>query len=98
MRVAVQSLGMSDISEFKPEHKIIEYRFRKKGALASMSIDAFLDELASDSPAPGGGSVSALCGALSAALSAMVGNLTFSKKGYEEYAGRWRLLPKRPRN
>ena len=84
VRIAVQSLGMSEISEFKPEHKIIEYRFREKGELASMAVDAFLDELASDSPAPGGGSVSALCGALSAALSAMVGNLTFSRKGYEE--------------
>lgn len=84
VRVAVHSLGMSEISEFKPEHKIIEYRFRKEGKLSLMAVDLFLDELASDSPAPGGGSVSALCGALSAALSAMVGNLTFPKKGYEE--------------
>ena len=49
-----------------------------------MDLQQFSDELASDSPAPGGGSVAALAGALSASLSAMVGNLTFGKKGYED--------------
>jgi len=83
VRVAVQSLGLAEISPFKPEHKIIEYRFRKPGPLASMDLAAFCAELASDSPAPGGGSIAALNGALSAGLSAMVGNLTFGKKGYE---------------
>jgi glutamate formiminotransferase/formiminotetrahydrofolate cyclodeaminase len=84
VRVAVQSLGLAEIAEFKPEHKIIEYRFRRKGVLASMDLVDFCAELASDSPAPGGGSIAALNGALSAGLSAMVGNLTFAKKGYEE--------------
>ncbi len=84
VRVAVQSLGLAEISPFKPEHKIIEYRFKKKGPLASMDLVDFCAELASDSPAPGGGSIAALNGALSAGLSAMVGNLTFAKKGYEE--------------
>ncbi len=84
VRTAVQSLGLAEISPFKPEHKIIEYRFRKKGPLASMDLVDFCAELASDSPAPGGGSIAALNGALSAGLSAMVGNLTFGKKGYEE--------------
>jgi glutamate formiminotransferase/formiminotetrahydrofolate cyclodeaminase len=83
VRAAVQSLGLDEISPFNPEHKIIEYRFRKKGALASMDLVEFCAELASDSPAPGGGSIAALNGALSAGLSAMVGNLTFAKKGYE---------------
>ncbi len=83
VRVAVQSLGLAEISPFNPEHKIIEYRFRRKGPLASMDLVAFCAELASDSPAPGGGSIAALNGALSAGLSAMVGNLTYAKKGYE---------------
>jgi glutamate formiminotransferase/formiminotetrahydrofolate cyclodeaminase len=82
VRIAVQSLGMEEISEFNPEHKIIEYRFRRKGRLVSMSCSDFIEELASDSPAPGGGSVAALNAALSAALSSMVGNLTIGKKDY----------------
>ena len=83
VRTAVQSLGLAEISPFKPEHKIIEYRFRKTGPLAAMNLVDFCAELAADSPAPGGGSVAALAGALSAGLSAMVGNLTHGKKGYE---------------
>jgi glutamate formiminotransferase/formiminotetrahydrofolate cyclodeaminase len=83
VRTAVQSLGLGELSPFKPEHKIIEYRFRKTGPLASMNLVDFCGELAADSPAPGGGSVAALGGALSAGLSAMVGNLTFGKKSYE---------------
>ncbi len=82
IRVAVQSLGLEEVSEFKPEHKIIEYRFRKKGRLASMNTYEFADELASNSPAPGGGSVAALNGTLSAGLSSMVGNLTYVKKQF----------------
>ncbi|MGE5343606.1 MAG: glutamate formimidoyltransferase [Candidatus Omnitrophota bacterium] len=84
IRVAIQTLGLEEVSEFKPEHKIIEYRLRKPGRLASMNIYEFADELASDSPAPGGGSVAALNGTLSAGLSAMVGNLSYAKKGYQE--------------
>jgi glutamate formiminotransferase/formiminotetrahydrofolate cyclodeaminase len=83
VRTAVQSLGLAELSVCKPEQKIIEYRFRKKGKLASMDLVDFCAELASDSPAPGGGSIAALNGALSAGLSAMVGNLTHGKKGYE---------------
>jgi glutamate formiminotransferase/formiminotetrahydrofolate cyclodeaminase len=92
VRVAVQSLGLAELAPFKPEHKIIEYRFRKKGPLASMDLVAFCAELASDSPAPGGGSIAALNGALSAGLSAMVGNLTFGKKGYEEVRGEMEIV------
>lgn len=83
VRVAAQSLGMNEVSEFNPEHKIIEYRFKQKGRLASMDIYEFADELASNSPAPGGGSVAALNGTLSAGLSSMVGNLTYTKKQYK---------------
>lgn len=92
VRVAVQSLGLAELAPFKPEHKIIEYRFRQPGPLAAMDLVAFCAELASDSPAPGGGSISALSGALSAGLSAMVGNLTFGKKGYEEVRGEMEIV------
>lgn len=84
IRVAVHTMGMEEVSEFNAEDKIIEYRLRTKGRLASMDIYEFADELASDSPAPGGGSVAALNGTLSAGLSSMVGNLTYNKKGYKE--------------
>jgi glutamate formiminotransferase / formiminotetrahydrofolate cyclodeaminase len=84
VRVAVQSLGLGELAAFEPEHKIVEYRLRQAGQLVSLDLQQFSDELASASPAPGGGSVAALVGALSASLSAMVGNLTFGKKGYED--------------
>lgn len=84
IRTAVLSLGLNDKSPFDPERKIIENQFRETGkTLAGLDLRAFADEVSMDSPAPGGGSVAALCGALSAALSAMVGNLTYGKKGYE---------------
>ncbi len=83
LRIAVQSLGLNEISEFNIDERIIEYRFRKPGKLVSMKIDEFIEELSSNSPAPGGGSVAALCGALSSSLSAMVGNLTVGKLKYK---------------
>ena len=83
LRIAVQSMGLNEISEFKIEERVIEYRFRKPGRLVSMKLDEFIEELSSDSPAPGGGSVAALCGALSSSLSAMVGNLTTGKLKYK---------------
>lgn len=85
IRTAVLSLGLNDVSPFDPGKKIIEHQFRPAGpSLAGMSLREFANELSMDSPAPGGGSVAALCGALSAALSAMVSNLTIGKKSYEE--------------
>lgn len=81
---AIQSLGLAELSPFNPAEKIIEYRVETKGKLLrNMTVSAFLDELSSESAAPGGGSVAALCGALSASLSSMVANLTFEKKGFE---------------
>ena len=81
---AIQSLGLRDVSPFVAESKIIEYRIRKPGrTLRGMTLTAFADELSTDSPAPGGGSVASLCGALAAALAAMVGNLTHGRKGQE---------------
>ena len=83
VEMAVRSLGLDQLSDFDPEKKIIEYQFRKPGPLVSMTVDRFLDEVSTDSPAPGGGSVAALAGSLAAALAAMVANLTVGKKGYE---------------
>ncbi|HEX7487244.1 MAG TPA: glutamate formimidoyltransferase [Vicinamibacterales bacterium] len=80
---AVRSLGLDQLAEFDPDKKVIEYQFRKRGALVSMAVDRFVDEVSSESPAPGGGSVAALAGSLAAGLSAMVANLTVGKKGYE---------------
>ncbi|HDP95210.1 MAG TPA: glutamate formimidoyltransferase [Candidatus Aminicenantes bacterium] len=84
VRVAVQSLGLDELAPFDVEKRIIEYRFQRKGRLASMDTYAFTEELASDSPAPGGGSVSALMGSLSAGLSTMVANLTSGKRKFKE--------------
>jgi len=84
IRTAVRSLGLNDVAPFDPEKKIIEHQFKESGpSLVGLGLGEFVDELSLDSPTPGGGSASALCGALSAALSAMVANLTIGKKGYE---------------
>ncbi|MFO7810771.1 MAG: glutamate formimidoyltransferase [Candidatus Delongbacteria bacterium] len=83
IKTAIQSLGLSDASKFIPEEKIIEYMIKKPDQLVDMTIKEFNDTLSSDAPAPGGGSVAALCGSLSAGLGAMVMNLTFNKKGYK---------------
>lgn len=85
---AVLSLGLSELYPFVAEKKIIEYQLQEPGTLVSMPVTRFVEVLASEAPAPGGGSVAALCGALGAALTAMVGALTHGKKGYEaHYAG-----------
>lgn len=83
INASVLSLGLCDVSKFDPDKKIIERRFTMTGHLAHLTVKNFLDELASNSAAPGGGSVAALSGALSAALSSMVAGLTFDKKGFE---------------
>ena len=83
IHIAVLSLGLGDLYPFEPDKKVIEYQFKKDGGLVGMRVDAFADLLSTDSPAPGGGSVAALCGALSSALSSMVAALTHGKKGYE---------------
>ena len=85
IRIAIQSMGLNEISPFNPQERIIEYQLapRVNNLLVEMGITDFVDELASDSPAPGGGSVAALAAAMAAALTNMVGVLTFGKKGYE---------------
>jgi glutamate formiminotransferase/formiminotetrahydrofolate cyclodeaminase len=89
VETAVRSLGLDQVAPFDPDKKIIEYQFRARGPLVSMAVDRFVDEVSSDSPAPGGGSVAALAGSLGAALSAMVANLTVGKK---QYASVWNEL------
>ncbi len=80
---AVRSMGLDSVAPFDPAKKIVEYACRAPRPLVSMRVDAFVDEVASESPAPGGGSVAALAGSLGAALATMVCNLTVGKKGYE---------------
>jgi len=84
IHLAVLSLGLGDLYPFENDKKIIEYQVASGGGLVDMKVTDFTNLLSTDSPAPGGGSVAALCGALSGALSAMVGALTHGKKGYEE--------------
>ncbi len=87
VHVAVRSLGLSEVKRFDPAERIIEYRLGKPARLASMTLRAFTDELSTDSPAPGGGSVAALAGALGAGLAAMVANLSHARKGFEDKQG-----------
>jgi len=82
--IAIDNLGLSDLYPFIPEEKVIDYMVEETGPLASLTIKGFLSETASNSPAPGGGSVAALSGALGAALSSMVCNLTVGKEKYNE--------------
>ena len=83
IEIAAMSLGLSEITPFVAEEKIVEYRVQKAGDLVSRTVTGFVDEVSVDSPVPGGGSVAALCGALGSALASMVANLTHLKKGYE---------------
>ena len=86
IRIAIQSMGLNEISPFHPQERIIEYQLGSKDdhKLVDMGVTEFVDELASDSPAPGGGSVSALASTMAAGLTNMVGVLTYGKKGYNE--------------
>jgi glutamate formiminotransferase/formiminotetrahydrofolate cyclodeaminase len=82
--LAIDKLGLSELYPFKTEEKVIEYMIEETGQLASKSVNGFLSELASRSPAPGGGSVAALSGSLGAALASMVCNLTVGKEKYAD--------------
>jgi len=90
IKIAVKSLGLDDLAPFHPEEKIIEYIIEKnlggRKKLVDLSLTAFANETLSESPAPGGGSVSAYCGALGAALAGMVANLSAHKRGWDS---RW---------
>lgn len=88
IRIAVKSMGLDDLKPFDPKEKIIEYMLEGEDGrkLTAMSCRGFAEETASESPAPGGGSVSAYMGALGAALGTMVANLSAHKAGWDE---RW---------
>ena len=88
IKIAVKSLGLSDLYPFKPDEKIIEYAMadRSEGRLIDLTVADFTHETASESPAPGGGSISAAVGALGAALATMVANLSAHKQGWDD---RW---------
>jgi glutamate formiminotransferase/formiminotetrahydrofolate cyclodeaminase len=81
IHIAAKSLGLNELNKFNPEKKIIEYRMKVTGGnlLQNLSIKDFADLTASESPAPGGGSISAYLGALGASLGTMVANLTAQK-------------------
>jgi glutamate formiminotransferase/formiminotetrahydrofolate cyclodeaminase len=86
VEIAVRSMGLDQVAPFEPAKKIIEYQFTPAAPLMSMTAARFVDEVSTESPAPGGGSVAALMGSLGAALATMVANLTVGKRGYE---GAW---------
>ncbi|MFM1792552.1 MAG: hypothetical protein RLZZ252_906 [Bacteroidota bacterium] len=83
---AIRSLGLNELSPFDPSKKIIEYLLKnpKDTRLVDMTVTGFANETASDSPAPGGGSIAALAGALGASLGTMVANLSAGKRGWED--------------
>lgn len=93
IRIAVKSLGLDELSPFKPEERIIEYLLKnnKDARLLNMDLRAFADETASESPAPGGGSIAAYIGALGVSLGTMVANLSSHKPGWDE---RWEEFSK----
>ncbi len=88
IRIAVKSMGLDELGEFDIRKKVIEYRMEDEDArpLINMSLSKFANETASESVAPGGGSVSAYVGALGGALATMVANLSSHKRGYDD---RW---------
>lgn len=89
IKIAVKSLGLDDLKPFNPKEKIIEYLIENDSAkkLVDYSVAGFADETASESPAPGGGSVAATMGALGIALATMVANLSSHKPGWDD---RWK--------
>jgi glutamate formiminotransferase/formiminotetrahydrofolate cyclodeaminase len=89
IKIAIKSMGLDDLKPFDPAEKIIEYVLEKEqsmNSLIDMTCRDFADETASESPAPGGGSISAYMGALGAALATMVANLSSHKAGWDD---RW---------
>jgi glutamate formiminotransferase/formiminotetrahydrofolate cyclodeaminase len=88
IKIAVKTMGLDELGPFNPEERIIEYMLRAEEArpLVNMNLKAFADETASESPAPGGGSISAYVGALGISLATMVANLSSHKRGWD---ARW---------
>ena len=91
LKIAIKSMGLDELAPFDPQQKIIEYNLEKGNVanakkLVNKDLVAFANETASESPAPGGGSISAYVGALGASLATMVANLSSHKRGWDE---RW---------
>jgi len=86
IRIAVKSLGLDELAPFDPDKKIIEYILEDKKVkkLVDLTVTGFVNETASESPAPGGGSISATMGAMGAALGTMVANLSSHKRGWDD--------------
>jgi len=84
LNTAIQSLGLNDVSEFKIGERVLGLPKNMEDALVDMKVTDFVDEVSRESPAPGGGSIAALSGALGASLSSMVSNLTANRRGSEE--------------
>jgi glutamate formiminotransferase/formiminotetrahydrofolate cyclodeaminase len=89
IKIAVKSMGLNELYQFKPEEKIIEYVMAKedKNRLINMNLKSFVESIASETPAPGGGSVASYIGALGVALGTMVANLSSHKRGWDN---RWK--------
>ncbi len=93
--IAIRSMGLSELKPFDPKEKVIEFKIESaepKRSLAKMNLREFCNETLSDSPAPGGGSVAALMGALGVSLGGMVANLSAGKRGWDdklEYFSNW---------
>jgi glutamate formiminotransferase/formiminotetrahydrofolate cyclodeaminase len=99
IKIAVKSMGLDELGPFIPEEKIIEYKIQseRSNKLSELSIQSFMEDTASESPAPGGGSVSAYIGSLGAALGTMVANLSSHKRGWDskwEYYSNWAVKGK----
>ena len=91
MKIAIKSMGLDDLKPFNPKEKVIEFLIEDntQKKLVDMTCAAFADETASESPAPGGGSISAYMGALGASLATMVANLSSHKPGWDD---RWEFF------
>ena len=100
IKIAVKSMGLDELGPFDPDEKIIEYKMNKGKAarLTDLTVQGFMEETASESPAPGGGSVSAYIGSIGVALGTMVANLSSHKRGWDdkwEYFSEWAVKGKK---
>lgn len=93
IKIAVKSMGLDELKPFNPKEKIIEYMLEEEAGkkLADLNLQEFADETASESPAPGGGSISAYVGALGISLATMVANLSSHKRGWDD---KWEFYSK----